>query len=150
MVNRLGLILFFVSVLIFSHMAISKENLENKLTPCELSTIEQNDLITKSFIENWVQPQKYKNEFMIAWFRVILNSDGRILKFYLTDAFCGIDRENECKNFVVNMKETIKATFPISGLKTSVNGDESNYIFRSDYGNAILEDRETKKHKLNR
>ena len=131
----------FISTLIFSHIAISKENLENKLTPCEISTIDQNDLVTKALIENWVQPHKYKNEFMIAWFRIILDRDGRIIKYYLTDVFCGIDKDNECKNFVANMKETIKATFPIAKWKLGVNGDESTYTFKSDYGNAILEDR---------
>jgi hypothetical protein len=147
MVGRFNSILFFVSVLIFSHMAISKENLENKLTECETSIIKESDLVTKALIENWVQPHKYKNEFLYASFRLVLNNDGGISKFYLKDTFCGIDEYNECEEFIVNAKETIKNTFPVAKYKIGVNGEETDCVFRSDYGNAIFENRIKKQNK---
>jgi len=116
---------------------------DDYLTCRERTIINQSKILTGAFIKNWIQPQKYKNEDISAYFRIILNENGHILKYYLVDVFCPADTENECEVFVQNVKETIKQTFPIAELKPllSTIGEEYTLNFGSKEGNKILEDR---------
>jgi hypothetical protein len=122
-------------------MAISKENLENDLSCREQSIINYSKTLTNAFVKNWIQPKKYENERLKAWFRIVLNEHGRLLIFYLSAAYCPVDKNNECEIFVQNVKKTIKQTFPVAELKslTSDIGEDYTLEFTSKEGNEILE-----------
>jgi hypothetical protein len=114
---------------------------KDDLTCREHSIINYSKILTDAFIKNWIQPQKYKNERLKAWFRIILNEHGGILKYYLVSVDCPVDIDNECEIFVQNVKKTIKETFPVAELKplTADIGEEYTLVFKSKEGNEILE-----------
>lgn len=90
---------------------ISKQ--AESLTPEENKNIKSSKILFNTLNSNWVQERKYQNERMNATFHVNLRNDGTIENFKLTDSFCGDDLNNECENFVLNVKKTILNTFPI-------------------------------------
>jgi hypothetical protein len=90
---------------------ISKQG--ESLTLEEKKNIKSSKILFNTLNNNWVQERKYQNEKMNATFHVNLRNDGTIENFKLTDSFCGDDLNNECENFVLNVKKTILNTFPI-------------------------------------
>ena len=95
---------------------ISKQ--PDSLTLEEKENIKASKILFNTLNSNWVQERKYQNERMNATFHVHLRNNGTIESFKLTDSFCGDDLNNECEDFVLNVKKTILNTFPIKDLSS--------------------------------
>ena len=72
-------------------------------------------------LENWLKELNdgkdvNQNEKIEATYHVHLKRDGTIDGIKLTYYFCGVDLNNECEHFILNMKNTILRTFPIKDL----------------------------------
>jgi hypothetical protein len=110
-IQIISLILCSCSSFPLEEKPISKQ--AESLTPEENKNIKSSKILFNTLNSNWVQERKYQNERMNATFHVNLRNDGTIENLKLTDFFCGDDLNNECENFVLNVKKTILNTFPI-------------------------------------
>ena len=119
-------------------------NQSESLTLEENKNIKSSKILFNTLNNNWVQERKYQNEKMNATFHVNLRNDGTIENFKLTDSFCGDDLNNECENFVLNVKKTILNTFPIKDFP-SIDYRSLWLTGGSKEGNELFLKQQTKK-----